>query len=413
MKKNLVLVETLHTGSGLEIIKAAIAQHIHVHFLTAEMDWLEKNIPEDIRRTISIIPVNWNDTTVSEEFQKLQKSDEQFVIYTQRDGYIEDVSRVAEEFGLPFTSAKAVRISRNKHLARELFEHTEVASPTYFQAQTLEEFKAVLPFIPFPFIVKPAGGSGSKDVVIVSDEQDLPLAKSLFLTSPDVRFLIEEFKVGPLVSVESFSCGGKHHILGITNRLMSQQPYFVELGYAFPCRFQEKIREQLEAATKFILESLNYRFGFCHIEFVLAENAPYLIEINPRLGGLQLGKLMSLSFGVNMYDILIKALFDASTFPTTLIARQAAAGYAVYSPKPGIIKEIKGIQTSRQYPYVYEVYPGIQIGDYAKPTTDMMGYVAQVVATGSTAEQALVHAHSAATAIMVHVEPSRDNTLLS
>jgi len=400
------LVETLHTGSGLDIIKAAITQQVHIHFLTAELDWLEKNVPDELKRLMSIISVDWNTTTVKDEFIKLRKSDEQFILYTQRDAYIEAVSRVAEEFDLPFTSAKAVHIARNKHLARELFQNTEIASPKYMQAETLDEFFSVVPLMTFPFVVKPAGGSGSKDVVIVSDSTDLPFAESLLSASTGDRFLIEEFKVGPLVSVETFSCGGEHHILGVTNRLMSQQPYFVELGYAFPCRYQEKIRKQLEVATRFILERLNYRFGFCHIEFVLAEDAPYLIEINPRLGGLQLGKVMSLSFGVNIYDILIKALFDESTFPTSLIAKQAAAGYVVYAPKPGIIKEIKGIETSSQYPYVYEICPGIRVGDYAKPTTDMMGYVAQVIATGVVAEQALVHAHSAATAIMIEVESS-------
>src|SRR5450830_879284 len=163
MKKNLVLVETLHTGSGLEIIKAAIAQQIHIHFLTAEIDWLEKNVPDELKRLMSIIRVDWNTTTVKDEFIKLRKSDEPFILYTQRDGYIEAVTRVAEEFGLPFTPAKAVHIARNKDLARELFQNTEIASPKYMQAETLDEFFSVVPLMTFPFVVKPAGGSGSKD----------------------------------------------------------------------------------------------------------------------------------------------------------------------------------------------------------------------------------------------------------
>ena len=409
MKKNLILVETLHTGSGLEIMRAAIAQNIHVIFLTSEMEWARRNIPVDLKRVMTIIPVDWRITSVKAEVIKLLNLNEKFVLYTQRDAFIEAVARVSEELGMPFTSAKAVHIARNKYLARELFQNSGLASPHYLPATTLDEFHALIQLMPYPFIVKPIGGSGSKDVVIVTDEYDLPLAESLFTGENTGGFLIEEFKVGPLVSVESFSCDGKHHILGVTNRLMSQQPYFVELGYAFPCHYPEVIRKRLEDATKFVLEKLDYRFGFCHTEFVLADETPYMIEVNPRLGGLQLGKLMSLSFGVNVYDILVNALFDESTFPTSLVTKQATAGYVVYAPKAGIIKEIKGMQTSSKYPHVHAVYPGIGVGDYAKPTTDMMGYVAQVVATGPIAEQALVYAHSASTAIMVEVEPESES----
>ncbi|KAB8028623.1 ATP-grasp domain-containing protein [Fluviispira multicolorata] len=404
MKKNLVLIETLHTGSGLEIIKAAKNKGIKIHFITAEYSWFENNCPAELAEEINIILVDWEKTSVREEYLKLIHGKEKFALFTQRDAFVEAVAEVAEEFKLNFTSSKAMKIARNKEKMREYFSHTLIPSPKYCYVNSKEDLLQSLTSLVFPLIAKPTKGSGSKDVIIIHNETDLSMLDKFFNKETAANLLLEEFKLGRVVSVESFTNNGKHHILGVTNRLMGSHPYFVELGYAFPCHYENTLQTKLEEYTKYILDKTEYKFGFSHIEYILGQDEVYLVEINARLGGAQLGKLMSHSLNLNIYELLIENLFEFKEFELDFNNIQATAGYIVYSQKPGVIDSIKGIDLASKFPNVLEVILGLKIGDYAKETNDMMGHVVQVIATGNTTENALISAHSAATYIIITVK---------
>ncbi|WP_186648124.1 ATP-grasp domain-containing protein [Fluviispira vulneris] len=404
MKKNLVLFETLHTGSGLEIIKAAKSKGIKIHFVTAEISWFENNCPAELAEGINIIQVDWQKTSVRDEYLKLAHEEEKFALFTQRDAFVEAVAEVAEELKLNFTSSKAMKIARNKEIMRDFFSQTLIPSPKYCYINTKEELFHSLKSLAFPFVAKPTKGSGSKDVIIIHNETDLSMLDKFFNNETKANLLLEEFKLGRVVSVESFTNNGKHHILGVTNRLMGPQPYFVELGYAFPCRYENILQNKLEEYTKFILDKTEYKFGYSHIEYILGKDEVYLVEINARLGGGQLGKLMSHSLNQNVYELLIENLFEWKEIELDYNNMKGAACYTVYSQKPGVIESIKGMELAALFPNVLQVIPGLKVGDYAKETNDMMGQVAQVIATGNTPENALISAHSAATSIVVVVK---------
>ncbi|BBH54264.1 ATP-grasp domain-containing protein [Fluviispira sanaruensis] len=404
MKKNLVLIETLHTGSGLEIIKAAKSKGVKIHFITAEYSWFECHCPAEIAEGINIIKVNWDKTSVRQEYLKLIHEQEKFSLFTQRDAFVEAVAEVAEEFKLNFTSSKAMKIARNKEKMREFFSQTFIPSPKYCYVNTKEELFISLKSLTFPFVAKPTKGSGSKDVIIIQSKTDLSMLDKFFNNESSANLLLEEFILGRVVSVESFTSNGKHHLLGVTNRLMGPQPYFVELGYAFPCRYENILQTKLEEYTKFILDKIEYKFGYSHIEYILGHDDVYLVEINARLGGGQLGKIMSYSLNLSVYELLIENLFETKEIDLDCKNLQAAACYTVYSQKPGVIESIKGMELASLFPNVLQVIQGLKIGDYAKETKDMMGQVAQVIATGNTPENALISAHSAATSIVVEVK---------
>ncbi|RDH43768.1 ATP-grasp domain-containing protein [Zooshikella ganghwensis] len=402
MKKRLILIETLHTGTGLEIIKSALTRNIEVYFITAEAYWFEPNVPESIKQAIHVSYVDWSKTTVREQFLKYCENGVKVALFTQRDGFVEAVADVCAEFNLNFQSAEAIQIGRNKQLARQHLANTNVSSPGYYHASTIAQLRKAGEKLSFPIISKPANGSGSKDITLLHNLVDLN-ALIARTQSEQVNLLLEEFIVGELISVESFTYKGMNHILGCTNRLMTHHPEFIELGYAFPYKLNDNLQAKVEHYTNTVLDKLNYTFGFCHIEFIVGEDDIYLIEVNPRLGGGQLGKLMSNSLQANVYDIMVDALFDDLINQVNFTTGDAYGCYTIYPTQAGTVKQIHGVEIAKHHPNIVGVISAVSQGDQVTPPTDMLGHAFQVIAKEKTAERALLTAYSAATSISLEV----------
>lgn len=51
---------------------------------------------------------------------------------------------------------------------------------------------------------------------------------------PDIGIIAEKFIEGPEVSVEAISWDGQHTILGVTDKITTGYPGFVETGHSMP-----------------------------------------------------------------------------------------------------------------------------------------------------------------------------------
>lgn len=400
--KRIVLIETLHTGTGLEIIKSSVKKNIELCFVTAE-DWIYKNCPSNILESINIIEVDWDKTDVRSEFIKLNSDGIDTVLFTQRDGFVEDVSKTCEEFNINFQSPKAIKIGRNKDITRGVLSEKPVSSPACYHVRSRNELDAAIDKLCFPIIAKPADGSGSKGIVMLKNSSDIVQLDPFFSTS-NINLLLEEYKVGELISVETFTYQGKNYFLGNTNRMMTSHPNFIELGYAFPYQLTSTQQDLIKLYTNTILDTLDYRFGFCHIEYIVGKDDIYLVEVNPRMGGGQLGNLMSKSLGLDVYDLIVDALFDQFEPSFNFTSGDAYGCYTVYPSNSGKVCNISGLDIAKTHPNIVEIVEAVHIGDSVSPPSDMLGHAFQVIAKEDTAERALLTAYSAATSISIDTE---------
>lgn len=60
--------------------------------------------------------------------------------------------------------------------------------------------------------------------------------------------------------------------------------------------------DSLETWIRKVLSSIGYQRGFAHTEFMITGDGFEVIEINPRLGGVQIGEALCRSFGINIYE---------------------------------------------------------------------------------------------------------------
>ena len=223
------------------------------------------------------------------------------------DAAVPTVCFIAGKMGLTGNSYEDALVATDKYLMRQRFAEYSVSSPKFVIANdnySVDNFR-------FPVIVKPTDRSGSRGVKKIEKLEDLVDAvKRAKNESFTHQAIIEEFISGKEVSVESISWKGKHYILAITDKVTTEEPYFVELEHHQPSNLPVEIQNKIKSETLKALTALNINYGASHAEFkITLKGEVFAIEVGARMGGDFIGShLVYLSTG---YDFL-KGVIDIS-----------------------------------------------------------------------------------------------------
>lgn len=217
------------------------------------------------------------------------------------------IAYIAKELNLIGNSNETALLTTNKGLMRACFEEHNIPSPKYHIIKTENDTKLI--HSNFPLIVKPSDRSGSLGVVKVENEIDLKKAIQYCLqVSIEKSAVVEEYITGTEVSVETISWQGKHHVITITDKVITEEPYFVELAHHQPSQLSDEIQKEIINISLKILEATKVQNCASHIELKIQPDGNIsAIEIGSRMGGDFIGSdLVQLSTG---FDYL-KAVID-------------------------------------------------------------------------------------------------------
>jgi len=219
-------------------------------------------------------------------------------------------SLCAQLLNLPAAPAKGLLNARFKDFTREETRHT--VGCVGFQVFDVDDFEnSGLKDLAFPVITKPVDESGSVRVRICYNTSEVEeevkghagIAKNVRQYVPERRLLIEEFIEGPEFSCEL--CWSNERkgwtILGFTEKLLSGEPNFVEMGHIFPARLSAAQMDECEKCVRSWIAAIKLECAAAHVEFRIDKSGlPRLIEINPRLPGGHITELVRLCTGIDM-----------------------------------------------------------------------------------------------------------------
>lgn len=228
----------------------------------------------------------------------------------------------------------------------------------------------------FPIIVKPVAGSGSRDVLRVGSMDDVPRAWERAAAAGMSRFLMEEQLAGPEISVESLSFGRRHVVIAITGK--QTLPNFVECGHVIPADLDRATGSEVRALVTRFLDAVDLRDGPAHTEIKLSPRGPLVVESHNRVGGDEIGRMVIEACGVDMVaSSLAWAFGKTDRVPATPVPRRAVA-IRFFTPAPGTVQEIRGVDEVRGNPAVVDVHldvgPGSRI-DEVTSSSDRSGYL--------------------------------------
>jgi len=256
--------------------------------------------------------------------------------------------------------------------------------------------------IPYPSIIKPNDGSGSKGVIVVKDESELEDAIAYSLSkSRFYEIYIEEFIEGREVGVESFVCNGDIYIFGILDKSFKvDEDGDIEYGHSLPAQLDLREQNRIESEVKKAINCLGIDFGSVNMDIILSdEGIPYIIDLGARVGLCNIAeKLIPYSTGVNIFENTLKAALGEE-YNFEIKSRTPIASRLLIL-KSGIVKSIGDYSFLYNYPNVIEIVLNIKIGDillgYSKSSSEFISEFSKksnvcgwIITSGDTIESAI------------------------
>lgn len=254
---------------------------------------------------------------------------------------------IAENLDLISNSFRGSLAGTNKYEMRKIFFEKNVSSPRFAIADDNNKFEN----FNFPIIVKPTDRSGSRGVAKIEKKNDLEKAiKRAIKESFNKQAIVEEFVSGKEVSVETISWQGKHYILAITDKVTTEEPYFVELEHHQPSQLNLEIQKKIKEETIKALNALEMKYGASHTEIKITNDGKiYLIEVGMRMGGDFIGSdLVKLSTGYDFVKGVIQVAFGEFVEPKT--TENKYSGIYFLSKETEKLKKI--IENKNKYPEI-------------------------------------------------------------
>lgn len=310
-----------------------------------------------------------------------------------------EAARLAERLGLKFLNARTAQLIRDKYSVRERLAQHSIRQPGFTLATTNAELKSAIDAMGFPVLIKPSDGYGSQNILTFSSEAEFASMAELFANylplktdyglgvCANDRLLIEEFIHGEVIGCETFTVNGRHIFLGINDKVFFPPPCFGIKGSCFPSdRFDtDAIRDYVFQ----ILDALDFDFGAAHTEIIITPDGPYLVEVNPRLIGAHIPRLLGFALERSVYaDVINLHLGGDLAELRDLHPPHVAVSRWITSSQNGIIKAIITPKTDANG--IRAVHLFKKPGDMTRPpfdNADRLGYVMVTGKTQADAEQ--------------------------
>lgn len=314
-------------------------------------------------------------------------------VLSSSEYWVAAAAGTARTLDLPHPDPDAVVGCRDKPTMRARLTAAGLPGPHAFVATTPAE-AGLAPA--YPVVVKPVAGSGSIGVRRCDTPEQARAAAALVLAGrpglPDQpAVLVEEYLPGPEFSVETFD----DRVVGVTAKHLGPEPHFVETGHDFPAPVPPAARSALAGAAVDAVRALGLGWGAAHVELRLTPDGPRVVEVNPRLAGGMIPRMVEEATGI---DLVARQIARAvgRTGPVRPTRAAGAAIRFLVATGEGRLVDVRGADKARAVPGVVEVGVLARPGAEVTLRHSFQDRLAYVVATGSgpaaagrTAEQAL------------------------
>jgi Biotin carboxylase len=316
-KKVLLLIEPC-LSSHLLIIEAEKNGYIPI-VITAKSDY--RKIPEEaLLKSPFVFVIDTNkDEEVLSFVKRLAQHANIDAVIPGAEYYVPLTAKVATLLGKKgLNSATGLKV-RRKDLMRDALKNAGVLIPQYIKVSNVKELENAVHHIGFPCVIKPvdfAGSVGVKkvlDVIQARDAFNQIISQGPYDTAWGNRkieqiVLVEEYIKGKEYSIEGYIRDGKVLIVSITEKFLSPEPDFVEVGHIIKSDTEKSLLKGINIYLDKVSKGLAIDTGPFHAELRISDKGPVLMEIAMRLAGDYIPKLIGYAYGINYYDNTFKLL---------------------------------------------------------------------------------------------------------
>lgn len=422
--RHLLIIESTVSGAGYVLFQRCKELGYRLTFVTRDPEHYTRAMASSLHHPADH-PIYSSDEILVTETNDIENLLKQLELVYERnpfdgattlcDYYLKAVARVARHFGLPGNDPEVVDTVINKGTMRTKGEHLGVSMPGFHLAATLTEALETAQQMTYPLVIKPVDLCGSIHVTCVENALQLQKAfNKLAQVTHNARkqprpmvFLLEEFMQGQEVSVETITREGRTETIGITDKLVTGFPFFIEQGHMFPAQLSPRQVQDISSFVVSALEKFGVSHGIAHTEIKLTDKGLRIVEINLRRAGNRIDRLVHDVTGIDMNDEIVRmAVGDPSSAAIDRTAYRGSAAIEMLVPKKnGTIVGVRGLDNLRDNPYVTDWEVKIKAGDKIQTATNNNHYMGHVMLYDPVTENAREHLPAVLEAFQIDVVP--------
>ena len=218
------------------------------------------------------------------------------------------IGKVCDELGLAGISFEAAKIASNKILMKRKYEEYGVRTARFREIGFDEDLKEKIQGLNFPMIVKAVDSSGSRGITRVNAEAEFEAAveavKSVTRTD---HFIVEEFIEGKEFGAQAFVQNGKLKFALPHGDYVFQGDTGVPIGHFAPYELSEEVINDAEEQLEKAIQAMGLNNCAINADFILKDDKTYVLELGGRSGATCLAELVSIYYGYDYYEKLIRA----------------------------------------------------------------------------------------------------------
>ncbi len=347
-----LLIIELPGGNDDDIVKAAIDRGDTFVFLTSDLSVYasQKNVFQHLQHAERMLEIQaFEFTQAAAAVADLHLAHPFDALLCLLDIRLIDAAALADMLGLHFLNPASARLLRDKYSVRQCLLSAGIPQPLFKLACSNEELQQAVADIGLPVLIKPSDGYGSQNIIVIEHEEDLapwmtPLQDMLpskadygLGVMANDRLLVEQYMQGLLIGCDTFSFEGQHQMLGINEKTFFDKPSFAIRGGCF-MPYKNEFRA-IQDYVFSLLDAVGFDTGAAHTELIVNESGLHLVEINARLVGAKIPRLMGLALHRSVASDLIDLHLGRYAFADNASADVAVTRW-ITADRPGVLAHV-------------------------------------------------------------------------
>ncbi|MHA6260130.1 ATP-grasp domain-containing protein [Sporosarcina sp. CAU 1771] len=401
----ILFIETSRSGSSREAIRAASRLGYQTVLLTKRMNSVKQG--EEFSEVTQLIHLKEiTEQSIRLEVEKLKEQGKTIKgILSFVDPFVSLAAKLMNEICETDISVDALTVMEDKAETRSRLKN-HGATPKFEIFDPRDDLQLVLnKERHFPVMVKLAVSKASKEVYKVENvlEMEQTIRKLLEYYSMQ-KIVIEEFIKGPQFLVEVLVQNRNIHIIAIFKQEITKNKKFIVTGYEIQLHLDSLMHKKLVYAIETILNELGVTNAVSHFEVRYVNGTWKLIEMNPRISGAAMNRMIEEAYGYNYAEKIIQMYLGHTPNLEKRFERHIYTKYLTINSY-GYLLILKGENEALNQPGVKEVYIKPRIGTLLRPAISMGDRYGYVIASGDTVAEAKSNAITAAKMIKFYLDP--------
>lgn len=301
------------------------------------------------------------------------------------DTGVRAIGYVCEQLGLKGLHAQAGVVSSDKYRMKEAFQAGGVRCARHVCIRSREELETALLELRFPVIVKAVDLMGSRGMFRCNTKEEAlsHYADTMAATRKDYC-LVEEFIEGKILGCEAMISDGKL-VYCLPNNIDAYESHVpTPVGHSVPYKKQELLGEEVKRQVMLAIQAVGLDDCPVNCDLIEKDDLIYVIEITGRAGATCLPEMVSLYYGINYYEMIVRLALDmeVEAFFGENAPKTANLSKILTSERNGVVKAV--VNKNEPADDVVDLSFNIEPGDEVRKYENGRDRIGQVILKGSS-----------------------------